>query len=404
MLNVRNDELVKLKKEIFKPISADTVLIKAFGAIHSGFVPSSGLGGSTVLFRNSTEMTNGSSEFTYGTHATPSTRDLCCALCELEAASATFLTASGLQALVLPFLALLTRGDHVLISDSIYEPLRKFCETVLPKLGVTVSFFNPKNLFTFKLLFRSYTKLVHLESPCSNTFEVLDVSAICKYVKARNPKCFVSMDNSWATPLVFKPLNHGVDLSINALTKHVSGTSEYIVGSLAVNKALIPNISLYHSLLGISVSDEQCIDLLKNLRTTRQRLKIHHEATLKVLNLLKHSPTVGKIYCPALSSFRGHKIWFRDYKSLNGQLSFELINNKQIFSASERCNRFLNRLQIFGLGWSWGGFKSLASPVDCGSRLYKPATSGPIIRLHIGFEDLNDLTWDLNMALNSAEY
>ncbi|MGP1925300.1 MAG: PLP-dependent transferase [Candidatus Hodgkinia cicadicola] len=402
MLNVRNDELVKLKKEIYKPVSDATILIKAFNGICSGFVPSSGLGGSTVLFRNSTEMTNGSSEFTYGTHATPATRDLCCALNELEAASATFLAASGLQALVLPFLALLTRGDHALVSDSIYEPLRNFCKTVLPKLGVTVSYFNPKNLFTFKLLFRSYTKLVHLESPCSNTFEVLDVSAICKYVKARNPKCFVSMDNSWATPLIFKPLNHGVDLSINALTKHVSGSSECVVGSLAVNKALASSISLYHSLLGISVSNEQCVELLKNLRTVHQRLKTHHEATLKVVNLLKHSPRVGKIYCPALPSFRSHKIWLRDFKSLNGQLSFELINNHQSSSAEEACNRFLNRLQIFGLGWSWGGFRSLASPVDCNSRSYKSATSGPIIRLHIGFEDLNDLLWDLNMALNSA--
>lgn len=195
-MDTRNDELTKIKRDILKPISDATVLIKAFSGIHSPFVSSTGLGGSTVLFRNSTEMTNSSSEFTYGTHATPSTRDLCCALNELEVAFATFLTSSGLQALVLPFLALLTRGDHALISDSIYEPLRTFCKTILPKLGVTVSFFNPKNLFTFKTLFRSYTKLVHLESPCSNTFEVLDVSAICKYVKLRNPKCFVSMDNS----------------------------------------------------------------------------------------------------------------------------------------------------------------------------------------------------------------
>ncbi len=351
-MNTRNDEVAKIKKEIFKPISDATVLIKAFSGIHSGFVTSSDVGGSTVLFRNSTEMANATSEFTYGTHATPSTRDLCCALSELEASSATFLTPSGLQALVLPFLALLTRGDHVLVSDSIYEPLRNFCKTVLPKLGVTVSFFDPKNLFTFKTLFRSYTKLVHLESPCSNTFELLDVNAICKYVKVRNPKCYISMDNSWATPLIFKPLNHGVDLSVNALTKHVSGTSECVVGSLAVSKALLPSISLYHSLLGVSVSDEQCADLLKNLRTVSQRLKTHHEATLKVVNLLKHSPNVGKIYCPALSTFKGHKLWLRDYKSLNGQVSFELLTNKQSVSSEEMCKQFLNRLQIFGLGWS----------------------------------------------------
>ncbi|MFP3018978.1 MAG: PLP-dependent transferase [Candidatus Hodgkinia cicadicola] len=350
-------------------------------------------------------MTNSSSEFTYGTHATPSTRDLCCALNELEVAFATFLTSSGLQALVLPFLALLTRGDHALISDSIYEPLRTFCKTILPKLGVTVSFFNPKNLFTFKTLFRSYTKLVHLESPCSNTFEVLDVSAICKYVKLRNPKCFVSMDNSWATPLVFKPLTHGVDLSINALTKHVSGTSEYVVGSLAVTKALTPIISLYHSLLGVSVSDEQCIDLLKNLRTARQRLKLHSEATQTIVNLLKQFPNVGKIYCPALPSFNGHKVWLRDYKILNGQVSFELLNNKnQSLTTLELSLRFLNRLQVIGLGWSWGGFRSLASLVDCTSRLYKTANDASIIRLYIGLEDLNDLAWDLNMALNSTEW
>ncbi|MGP1919374.1 MAG: PLP-dependent transferase [Candidatus Hodgkinia cicadicola] len=402
-MDTRNDELAKVKNQVYKPMSDATILIKAFNGIHSGFVSSADLGGSTVLFRNSTEMTNGSSEFTYGTHATTSTRDLCCALSELESASATFLTSSGLQALTLSFLALLTRGDHVLISDSIYEPLRSFCKTILPKLGVTVNFFNPKNLFTFKTLFRSCTKLVHLESPCSNTFELLDVRAICKYVKSRNPKCFVSMDNSWSTPLIFKPLRNGVDLSINALTKHISGSSGYVVGSLAVSEALIPIISLYHSLLGVSVSDEQCIVLLNALRSVRQRLKTHHESTLKIVNLLKCSPNVGKIYCPALPSFKGHKIWLRDYENLNGQISFELINNKYSLSPSELSDRFLNRLQIFGLGWSWGGFKSLASLVDCTSRLYKPLTSGPIVRLHIGFEDLNDLSWDLNNALNLPE-
>lgn len=302
------------------------------------------------MFRNATEMSNSTSEFTYGTHSTASTRDLCSALTELESASSTFLTSSGLQALTLPFFAFLTSGDHVLVSDSVYEPLRKFCKTILPKFGVSVSFFDPKSLLNFKVLFRSRTKLVHLESPCSNTFEVINVDVIARYSKTRNPNCIISMDNSWATPFIFKPLNHGVDLSINALTKHVSGSSDHIIGSLSVNKIVHNIISVYHSILGFSVSNEHCIDLLRSLKTTRQRLELHHNSSLKIVNLLKQLPDVGKIYCPSIPSSFGHKIWLRDYKLLTGQITFELVNTNRNISSRERCELFLNKLQIFGLG------------------------------------------------------
>ncbi len=195
-LNARLDHLKRVEACVDKPMADSTLLVKGFDDVASGFVNNAPAGGSTVLFRNSSEMLRGGSEFSYGTHASPATRDLCCALSALEKAHVTLLTPSGLSALALTFLSLLAPGDHALVPDAAYQPLRELCDCVLRGVGVDVDYYDQADEKSLKALLRSTTKLVHLESPASGTFEVVDVDSVCCHVKNRNSLCAISMDNS----------------------------------------------------------------------------------------------------------------------------------------------------------------------------------------------------------------
>ncbi len=192
----RTNYLNKIKTNINNSLSDSTILIRAFDDMGNGFVNNYFVDGSTVLFRNSSEMINNNAKYSYGTHGTPTTSDLCTAISMLEHSNETIITCSGLMALTTSFLCILKPGDHALVVDSVYYPLKRFCKMLLTRFNIHIDFFNPRDEYNLKALFRTTTRLVHLESPCSNTFEILDIYAICRYIKQRSNKCIISMDNS----------------------------------------------------------------------------------------------------------------------------------------------------------------------------------------------------------------
>ncbi|MFP3037794.1 MAG: PLP-dependent transferase [Candidatus Hodgkinia cicadicola] len=392
-MNSRLSYLNYIKKELNKKLSDSTLLIRAFDDLYDNFVNASCVGGSTVLFRNASEMMGNGLEYNYGTHGTPISKDLCSAINALECSESTELTPSGLMALTSTFLSILKPGDHALVVDSVYKPLRDFCNNILIRSNINIDYFDPRNEFSLKTLFRSNTRLVHLESPGSNTFEILDVKSICKYIKKRNSNCAISMDNSWATPLIFKPLLQGVDISIHALTKYPSGGSDIIMGSISTNKNFSKLLSNYQKYIGITGNDHDSYIVLKSLKSMMIRLKYHNDCVIKIYKYLNTVKCISGILCPFNKESPDYELWKRDYGLSNGVLSFVFENNSY-----ETCKRFLNNLKIFGLGWSWGGYKSLASIVDINHRLFAPKFKGKIIRLQIGFENVNDLIWDLDMS------
>ncbi|ATY93453.1 cystathionine beta-lyase [Candidatus Hodgkinia cicadicola] len=399
-LNARLKSVNVVSAGLERKLADDTVLIRMFDDLDSGFVNSGVTGGSTVLFKNSSDMLDGLTEFSYGIHSTPIVRDLCIAINLLEGAEFSMLTPSGLSALTSAVMALLKPGDHILIVDTAYEPLRDFCCQYLKNLNIETDFYDPANNQSLKNLLKPNTKLVHLESPGSGTFEMQDVKALCEYIHLNNPECFVSMDNTWATPLLFKPLLHGVDLSITALTKYPSGASDLMMGVVAANKRASSLIRDYKIITGMCGSNHSSYAVLKGLKSLSVRMLHHHTCALKVAKFLETVSSVVKVLCPALPSFEYYNLWKRDYTLTNSILSFVLDcpNEAKRLALSKR---FLDSLKVFGLGWSWGGYKSLAAPVKLTHRLFVPNFKGPILRLHVGLECADDLLWDLEKAFRA---
>ncbi|AHL30903.1 MAG: Cystathionine beta-lyase metC [Candidatus Hodgkinia cicadicola] len=400
-INARLDSVSEVNAVLGRLLADNTMLIRMFNDIDSGFVNSGITGGSTVLFKTSAEMLGRLTEFSYGIHNTPTVRDLCAAINLLDESEFSMLTPSGLSALTSVITALVKSGDHVLIVDTAYEPLREFCCWYLERLNVSFDFYDPADDQSLKCLLRANTRLVHLESPGSGTFEMQDVKAICDFVHNANPECFVSMDNTWATPLLFKPIAHGVDLSVNAMTKYPSGASDLMMGAISANKRASAIMKHYKAVSGLCGSDHSSYCVLKGLKSLSARMVHHHINALEIAKFLETVSGVVKVLCPALPSFSYYRLWKRDYSLTNSTLSFVL----DCSDAAKRlplAKRFLDNLKVFGLGWSWGGYKSLAAPVLLAHRAFAPNFGGPVLRLHIGLECLDDLMWDLEKAFKSV--
>ncbi|AUG33790.1 cystathionine beta-lyase [Candidatus Hodgkinia cicadicola] len=394
-VNVEN-----INARLDRALADDTMLIRSFNDTDSGFVNSGVMGGSAVLFKTSAEMLSGVTEFGYGARNTPIARDLCAAINLLDGSEFSVLTPSGLSALTSVVVALVKPGDHVLIVDTAYAPLREFCCWYLERLGVSFDFYDPADDQSLKCLLRDNTRLVHLESPGSDTFEMQDVKAICDYVHNRNPECFVSIDNTWATPLLFKPIAHGVDLSVTALSKYPSGGSDLMIGAISANKRASVVMRRYEAVSGMCGSDCSSYCVLNGLKSLSVRMVHHHLCALKIAKFLETVSGVIKILCPALPSFSYYRLWKRDYSLTNSVLSF-VLDCSEGAKRLQLAERFLNNLKVFGLGWSWGGYKSLAAPVVLAHRAFAPDFGGPVLRLNIGLECLDDLIWDLEKAFKS---
>ncbi|XXM93324.1 MAG: PLP-dependent transferase [Candidatus Hodgkinia cicadicola] len=399
-INTRLDSVNAVNVALNRRLADNTALVRLFSDTGSGFVNCGAVGGSTVLFKDSDEMLAGPTEFSYGIHSTPIVRDLCTAINLLEGAEFSMLTPSGLSALTSVVMALVKSGDHVLIVDSAYEPLKEFCCQYLRRLNVYFDFYNPADDQSLKSLLKPNTRLVHLESPGSGTFEMQDVKAICDYVHASSSNCFVSMDNTWATPLLFKPILHGVDLSITAMTKYPSGASDLMMGAIATNKRASGIMKAYKVMSGMCGSNHSSYAVLKGLKSLSARMIYHHTYALTIARHLETVAGITRVLCPALPGFAYYGLWERDYCLTNSVLSF-VLDCPNVSQRLQLAKRFLNSLKVFGLGWSWGGYKSLAAPVKLTHRVFAPDFGGPIIRLHIGLECVHDLIWDLERGLKA---
>jgi cystathionine beta-lyase len=356
-----------------------------------GFVNPPAYRGSTVLFPTLDALEAYEQQtFRYGRHGTPTTAALEDAISKLEGGERTLLTASGYQAVTTAILAFVKAGDHVLMVDSVYQPTRKFCDTILARLGVATTYYDPLVGAGIADLIQDNTRVVFLESPGSLTFEMQDVGAIAKAARARDAA--VLMDNTWATGLYFRPIEHGVDVSINACTKYIVGHADAMLGAITANARTATLVEEARATLGGCPGSEETYLGLRGLRTLAVRLERHQRSALEVARWLAARPEVARILHPALPSDPGHALWKAQYTGASGLFSIILKPAPRKAVAA-----MLDGLELFGMGYSWGGYESLIVPFN--PTRYRTATKwtaeGPALRLHIGLDDVGDLTADL---------
>ncbi|MDB5445485.1 MAG: cystathionine beta-lyase, partial [Phenylobacterium sp.] len=352
--------------------------------------------GSTVLLPNAEALYDHEQYVTYGRQGLAAQAALQDALAAMEHAVGVALYPSGLAALTGALLAVLKAGDEVLVVDYVYAPTRRFCVQVLRRYGVGVGYFDPRQAPEALVEGASpATRLILMESPGSLTLEMQDVARIAQLATRRG--ILTACDNTWGAGLLYKPLRHGVDLSIQALTKYVGGHSDLFMGSAAArDPALVRalNDGVLH--LGWAVSPEDAYFMLRGLRTLPTRLERQGQSALGIADWLGSQPEVAAIYYPALPGAPDHELWKRDFSGAASLFAFALKPGPEA-----AVNAFLDALQLFGLGFSWGGFESLAIACDpqLKSRRFRRDYGGPLIRLHIGLEDPDDLIDDLRRAL-----
>ncbi|GMV48174.1 MAG: cystathionine gamma-synthase [Pseudomonadota bacterium] len=334
----------------------------------------------------------------YGRKGTATTQALEDVLTELEGGYRTRLFGSGLAAIAATFLACTRPGDHVLVIDSCYEPVRKLCAQYLGPRGVQVAYFQP-DLSDLDAKLHADTRLVWAECPGSLIFEMCDLPALVRQVRARGD-ALVAVDNTWGSGLLYRPLALGADLSVVAGTKYVVGHSDVMLGLAVANERAWPVLAATAELLGHSVSPDDAYLALRGLRTLAVRMRRQGESALTVARWLQQQPAIAAVFCPALPDDPGHALWQRDFSGANGLLSIEF----QPRVGRAQMHAFVDALQLFGLGHSWGGYESLALPVDVGAArsLGGWAGRGPVVRLHVGLEDAQDLVADLEQALSAV--
>lgn len=328
---------------------------------------------------------------TYGTVGTPTTMALMDAVAEMEGGAGyrCALVPSGLAAITVPLLAWLKPGDHLLASDSVYGPMRVLAQGTLARWGVQTTFYDPLIGAGIAELIRPNTRVIYMESPGSYTFEIQDVPAICQVARARG--IVTMLDNAWGSPLLARPFDWGVDVSLIPLTKYWSGHADVLMGAAVMREELWPALWPTMRQLGLCVGGDDAYLILRGMRTLGVRLARHQESALTVARWLEQRPEVARVLHPALPQHPQHALWQRDFHGSSGLFSFELesASRAQLAALSERR-------RYFKIGYSWGAYESLIMPARIGSlRSAKPWTGGPLVRLHIGLEEPADLIADL---------
>lgn len=352
--------------------------------------------GSTVLLPSCEALYDGG-KVTYGRVGLSTQRTLRDALRDLENADEAFIYPSGLTAITGTLLALLSAGDEVLACDTVYNPTRRFLAGTLARYGVTARYFDPADSAeTIRAMITPATRVIFLESPGSLTFEMQDIPAIA--AMAREAGIMTVIDNTWSAGVLFKPLDHGVDVSIQSLTKYVCGHSDVFMGLAAAKGAAADLLAASSYETGWAVSPDDAYMAIRGLRTLHTRLAHHGAAALQVAQWLEGQPEVHSVMCPALPSDPGHAIWKRDFTGICGLIGAVLHPTSEMAVAA-----MVERLELFGLGFSWGGYESLAIPVDpqLKARTRKLNYPGPLLRLHIGLERVDDLIADLRQGLDT---
>jgi cysteine-S-conjugate beta-lyase len=330
----------------------------------------------------------------YGLHGMPTVTDLQSAFAALEGGYAALAVPSGLAAITIALLGTTRAGDHVLVTDSVYGPTRRFCENQLRGLGVDVSYYDPLIAGDIGRLIRNNTKVVYTESPGSLSFEVQDIPAIAEAAHQRG--ALVMLDNTWATPLGFPSFTRGVDVAVHAGTKYLGGHSDVLIGLITCTEAIFPCMHRLFTDMGVTASGDDCFLALRGLRTLAVRLQQHTASALRIAQWLREQPEVAEVIFPALPGSRGHELWQRDFTGACGLFGVVL---KPV--AKVRIDAMLDGMRLFRMGFSWGGFESLILPTHPGRTrtATRWETQGPNLRLHIGLEDPHDLTEDLAEGL-----
>ncbi|MGO4869606.1 MAG: cystathionine beta-lyase [Roseiarcus sp.] len=361
------------------------------GETTQGFVSVPPFRGSTVLFPDVATLKSRKQRFIYGTHGTPTTEALSEAWTAISGAAGTTLVPSGLAAIVVSLMTALSAGDHLLMTDSAYQPARIFCDSTLKRMGVETSYYDPLVGAGIAALIRANTKAVFVEAPGSQSLEVQDIPAIAAAAHAHGA-CVVA-DNTWATPLFFSPHAHGVDMAVEAGTKYLSGHSDLLLGLVSANAQWFPRLAKTVDQMAIPPGPEDVFLALRGLRTMELRLREAERQALALAHWLEGRPEVLRVIHPALPDDPGHAIWKRDFTGSSGLFSVVLRPASEAAVAA-----MLDGLELIGMGYSWGGFESLVIPFDCAS--YRTATrwapGGPSLRFSVGLEDLEDLKEDLD--------
>jgi cystathionine beta-lyase len=343
---------------------------------------------STILYPNVAALDARDMPFTYGRRGNPTLKSLEEAINALEGATRTFFVPSGLNAVATAILSVCSAGDHLLMADTCYAPSRVLCDKTLKRFGIEASYYDPLVGSEIETLFRPNTKAVFCESPGSLTFEVQDVPAIARVAHAHGAS--VLLDNTWATPLLYPALSRGVDLSIQAVTKYIGGHADVMMGYVAANESHAARLLEFHGNCGSYVSGDDCFLALRGLRTLAVRLKRHQETALTLAYWLQTRSEVSRVLYPALNDDPGHALWKRDFSGASGLFGVVLKP-----ATHKAVSAMLDSLTHFGLGFSWGGYESLAVPADIRRTVRKFDADGPVIRIHAGLEHPDDLILDL---------
>ncbi len=356
-----------------------------------GFVNPPIVRGSTVVYPTTEDFLARRARFAYGTKGNPTIEALETALNSLEGGAGVVVCPSGLLACTLPLLAVLSAGDHLLVTDSVYRPTRIFCDGMLARLGIETTYYPPEIGADIASLMRPNTKAVFTEAPGSQTFEMQDIPAIAAAAHAKG--ALVVMDNTWATPIFFDSHKFGVDLSIQAGTKYYAGHSDVLIGTVSARTPeQFKMLRKAWEDLGVIIAPEDAFLTLRGIRTLHLRLAEQQKAGLAMAEWFAARPEVARVMHPALPSDPGHALWKRDFTGASSLFGVELQP-----CSMKAVAAMLDGLRLFGMGASWGGYESLALPFDCTS--YRTATTpehkGPTIRFHIGLEDIADLKADL---------
>ena len=360
---------------------------------------------STILFKTMQELRKHQRDiknkkdvdhWDYGRQGTQTTVQLQKLLRGLEDAYQVFLTPTGFAAVALAIMSICRPGDEIVISDGVYRPTQKLTDDLLKEFNIKTIWYNPNSFEDLKNKVTKKTKLIYVENPGSNTFEMNDLGKIISFAKSKS--IFTAIDNTWATAYFFQPLKLGFDISITSATKYYSGHSDVMGGTVAVNKKAYKKVWWYNHVSGYRMSPDDAYLIIRGLRTLDIRMEKHQESTKKVISFLKTQRKVSKILYPYKTGSKEFKLWKKYYSGASGLLSI-IIKSK----SRNSVYKFVNTLELFGIGYSWGGFESLAvytDPVELGNRRYfKLEKNEHLVRLHIGLEDPNDLINDLKSSL-----
>ena len=381
----------------------DTALVNAGrskkytqGSVNSVIQRASSLVFDTVEAKKHATRNRANGELFYGRRGTLTHFSLQEAMCELEGGAGCALFPCGAAAVANTILAFVEQGDHVLMTNTAYEPSQDFCTKILAKLGVATSWFDPLIGADIAQLIRPETRVVFLESPGSITMEVHDVPAIVAAVRQVAPEAIIMIDNTWAAGILFKALDFGIDISIQAGTKYLIGHSDAMVGTAVANARCWPQLRENAYLMGQMLDADTAYMTSRGLRTLGVRLRQHHESSLRIAEWLAQHPQVARVNHPALPGRKGHEFWKRDFTGSSGLFSFVL--NKRLNDAE--LAEYLDNFSLFSMAYSWGGFESLilANQPEQIAHIRPDAEvdfSGTLIRLHIGLENVDDLQADL---------